>query len=58
MASEDCRAVRYKYRIPVLSFMGIKEMIEKIKKAGLKQSVQNPEFKSFTALWSNENDPR
>lgn len=30
--------------------------IKKIKKAGLKQSVQNPEFKSFTALWSNEND--
>lgn len=54
MASKDCRAVGYKYPISVLSFVGIKE-IEKIKKAGLKQSVQNPEFKSFTALWSNEN---
>lgn len=48
-ASEDCRAVGYKYAVSVVSFVSVKE-IKKIKRAGLKQSVQNPEFKSFTAL--------
>lgn len=55
MASKDCRAVGYKYPFSVLSFVSTKE-IKKIKKAGLKQSGQNPEFKPFTALRSNEND--
>lgn len=50
MAFEDCRAVGYKYPTSALFLVGMKE-IKKIKKAGLKQSVQNPELKSFTALW-------